>query len=547
MASFLYMSRRSRRIKGAGKSPWLGKLLFGLGALLVLVLGFGYFGLRAYLHSEGFRKFLSAEVSRAAKVEGAFDPFRWDGLAVETPGFRASGSGVLAAVEADNIDTEVGFGGVGRGVWEIMATRISRLEISLDLTKIGEPEPTEPAEHKKEVMRSQPGWVPSRVELESLAIGEIAVEASTESGRIVANGLSLDVKPDNGRNSFEGEILGGTVVSPMEWLPELRVNRVVGAYRDGSVFVTTAEANAWEDGRIRAFGEWNSGSGAYSFEGDIDGVKCSEVLSENWARRLTGDASSTFSVDNFGGSMAMAGDLKILNGTMTALPMLDALAAYADTRRFRVLQLNEAKTKWRWANGEILLSGIAMGSEGLIRLEGDLKIRGNAIDGRFRLGLVPGTLSNIPGAETDVFLPGTHGLLWAPLHVTGTFDEPQEDLTERLIEAAGMRMFEKLPETGETVLRFTRKAIGEDPGGAIGKGLELLEKSGRLVEVGGVIIGKGKDVIQKGGDVIGKGEDAVDAATGILEGILGGGIPVPKLPTKLPGEVPEEDPGDIEE
>jgi hypothetical protein len=521
---FFSMSRRSRRRKGAGKSPWLGKLLFGLGAVLVLAVGFGYFGLRAYLQSEGFRKFLAAEVGRAAKIECYFDPFRWDGLAVETSGFHATGNGVLAVVEADHIDTEIGFGGVGRGVWEVMATRISRLDIALDLTKKGEPVPAEPAQHKKEVVRKQPGWVPKKVEIDSLDIGEIAISAKTESGEIVAKGMSLNVKPDKGRHSFEGELLGGTVLSPLDWLPELRVKRIQGAYRDGSAFVTKAEANVWENGRIRAFGEWNSGTGAYSFEGDADGVKCSELLNENWARRLTGDVTSTFSVDNIRGSMSMAGELEILNGTLTALPMLDALAAYADTRRFRVLQLNEARAKWRWANGELLLTDIAMGSEGLIRLEGNITIRGNAIDGRFRLGLVPGTLSNIPGAETDVFLPGTHGLLWAPLHVTGTLDEPEEDLTERLIEAAGMRMFEKLPETGETVLRFTQKVIGDDPGGAIGKGLELLGKSGKLFEEGGKVIDKGSEVI--------------DTASSILDGVLGGGILSPKVKDKIPENSP---------
>lgn len=533
------MSRRARRKKGAGKTPWIGKLLFGLGALLILAIGFGYSGLRAYLHSEGFRKFLSAEVSRAAKVEGAFDPFKWDGLAVQTPGFHAIGTGVMAGIKADQIDTEVGFGGLGRGVWEVRATRISRLEIEMDLSKKEEPAPTEPAERKREVMKQQPGWVPSEVELESLEIGEIAVRAKTPSGEVSASGLSLNVTPDKGKNAFKGEVSGGTIVSPLEGMPEIRVRRISGTYRDGSAFITKAEFSAWEDAHIKAFGEWDSRSGSYSFEGDVEGVKCAELLNENWARRMTGDVSSTFSVDNIRGSMAAAGELKILNGTLTALPMLDSLAAYADTRRFRILQLNEARAKWRWANGEIVLSDIAMGSEGLIRLEGDLTIRGKAIDGRLRLGLIPGTLSNIPGAETKVFIPGTHGLLWTPVHVTGTLDDPQEDLTERLIEAAGMRMFESLPETGEMALRFTQKAIGEDPGGAIGKGLELLEKSGTLIEKGGKMIGKGRDIIGKGADVIEQGEKAIDTASGLLDGVLGGGgLFRPKLPTPPTEEFP---------
>ena len=540
------MSRRARRKKGAGKTPWIGKLLFGLGALLMLVIGFGYSGLRAYLHSEGFRKFLSAEVSRAGKVDGAFDPFKWDGLAVQTPGFHAIGAGVMAGIEADQIDTEVGFGGLGRGVWEVRATRISRLEIDLDLTKKEEPAPTGPAERKREVMKEQPGWVPSKVELESLDIGEISVKAKTPSGEVSARGLSLKVTPDRGKNAFKGEVLGGTIVSPLEGMPEIRVERINGTYRDGSAFITKAEFSAWEDARIKAFGEWDSRSQGYSFEGDIEGVKCAELLNENWARRLTGDVTSTFSIDNIRGSMAAAGEMKILNGTLTALPMLDSLAAYADTRRFRILQLNEARTKWRWANGEIILSDIAMGSEGLIRLEGDLTIRGEAIDGRFRLGLIPGTLANIPGAETKVFIPGTHGLLWTPVHVTGTLDDPEEDLTERLIEAAGMRMFESLPETGEMALRFTQKAIGEDPGGAIGKGLELLEKGGTLIDKGGKIIGKGKEILGTGSDVIEKGEEAIDAAGGILDGVLGGGgifgPKAPKVPIPPTEEIPIPDP-----
>jgi hypothetical protein len=508
-------------------------VLFGSGALLVIGAGVGYFALRSYLHSEGFRKFLGAEVSRAAKMEGSFEAFRWDGLAVQTGGFHATGTGVMAGVETENINTEVGFGGVRRGVWEISATRISRLGLLLDLTKKDEPEPTEPAERKEEVMKKQPGWVPSGVELEALDIGEIAIKAKTASGEIHARGMALTATPGQGNKSFKGEILGGTVVSPFGWLPEFRVKRIAGSYRDGSAFITKAEVNAWEDARINAFGEWDSRAKTYSFEGDIDRVKCAELLDENWARRLTGDVSSTFSVDNLSGAMAMGGDLEIRNGTLTALPMLDSLAAYADTRRFRILQLNEARTKWNWRKGEILLTDIAMGSEGLIRIEGSLSIRGEAIDGRFRLGLVPGTLSKIPGAETDVFLPGPHGLLWAPVHVTGTLEEPEEDLTARLIGAAGMRMFETLPETGETVLRFTQKAIGDDPGAAIEKGIILLEKSGTVIEQGREILGDHK--------VIEKGEKAIDVAEGILEGVLGGRILRPeKEPEIIPGEIPEK-------
>ncbi len=484
------MSRRARRKQGAGKNPWVGKFVVVIGVLLLIAVGIGYAGLRAYLHSESFRKFLSAEVSRAGKVEGSFAPFRWDGLAVETAGFDATGEGYVATVDADQIDTEVGFGGLGRGVWEIKDTRINRVEIALNAAKKDDTPPIEPELHKKEVMKKQPGWVPSEVELESLEIGELKLSGNLPAGPIKATGMSLKVRPASGKKAYQGEIRGGTVNLPRDWLPQLRINRIAGTYHDGSAFINKADFSAWREGRINGFGEWNSGVGFYSFEGEVDGVKCDELLNETWARRLTGEASSSFAVDDRSGDMVMRGDLVIRNGTMTALPMLDALAAYADTRRFRILNLSDAKTTWRYSNGEILLTDLIIASEGLIRLEGTLAIKEGGLDGRFRLGIVPGVLSQIPGAETDVFQPGELGLLWAPVHVTGTLEDPKEDLTDRLIAAAGMRMFEQLPETGEKVYKYTRSMLGESPSRVVDEGIKIIDKGNKVIEgAGGILEG----------------------------------------------------------
>jgi hypothetical protein len=468
---------------------------FGVFVLLALTLG--YAGLRAYLHSEGFRKFLSAEVSKAAQVVGSFSAFKWDGLAVETERFEATGEGMIASVGADQIGTEVGFGGFGKGAWELKQTRVSRVEVGLDFTKKNEPSPTLPDEVAKKVKKKQPGWVPSEVELESLAIGELAIRAETIEGEVAARGMKVRLEAASGKGAYQGEITGGTIAPAKDWLPEIRLEKVRGSFRNGTAYITSANLKAWDSGRIHGFGEWNSDTGTYALEGDLDGVKCDEVLNESWARRLTGDVSSTFSVNNISGKMVMNGDLTIRNGTLTALPMLDALAAYADTRRFRVIQLSESRTKWRYSQGEFIFTHFVMASEGLIRLEGNFSIKGRAIEGNFRLGLVPGTLSTIPGAETHVFLPGERGLLWAPIRISGTLDDPKEDLTDRLITAAGIRMFDVIPESGEKVLKFTKSMLGENPAGVIDKGIE------------------------EGLKVIDEGQKVIKGAGGIIKGVLG--------------------------
>jgi hypothetical protein len=489
------MSRRARRKKGAGKNPWLGKVLIVFGALILISVGVGYLGLRSYLHSDGFRKFLSAQISKAAKVDGSFSPFTWDGMAVKTERFEATGKGLVSDVVAERIATEVGFGGVGRGVWEVKSTRINRIQLSLNMVppeKTVAVVPPVPVLPQKKGTKKDPGWVPKEVELDSLEIGDFGVQLITKQGLASAKGMSVLVTPEKGKNAYKADIVGGKISVPVSLVPGLQIQSAEAAYRDGSAFLKKAELTAWKEGRISVSGESNFALKTHAYDGNIEGVRCNEVLNENWAQKLTGDLTSTFKFNKTTDSQVISGDLKITNGTLTGLPVLDALAAYADTRRFRTLQLSDAHTKWRYTKDEILLTDLVLGSEGLIRLEGRISIKGENIDGSFQLGLVPGTLSRIPGAETHVFKPGRFGLLWAPIRVTGTLSDPKEDLTDRLTEAAGARMFELLPETGEKVFKFTKNALGESP----------------------------TKIIEKVPDVIEKGEEVIKGAEGIFKGIL---------------------------
>lgn len=487
------MSRRARKKRGGVKEPWFGKFIAFLGVFVLLALALGYMGLRAYLHSEGFRKFLSAEVSKAAQVVGAFSAFKWDGLAVETERFEAKGEGMIATLRADQVGTEVGFGALGKGAWELKQTRVSRVDLGLDFTKKEAPSTTPPDAVAETLKKKQRGWIPSEVELESLAINELAIRAKTLEGDVSVRAMRVRLEAASGKGAYQGEITGGTIDLAKDWLPKIRVEKVRGSFRDGSAYITSANLKAWDSGRIHGFGEWNSETGTYGFEGDLDGVKCDDVLNVNWARRLTGDISSTFTVNNISGKMVMNGELQIRNGTLTALPMLDALAAYADTRRFRIIQLGESRTKWRYSDGGYVFTDFVMSSEGLIRVEGNFSIKDEEIDGMFRLGLVPGTLASIPGAETHVFLPGERGLLWAPIRITGRLDNPKEDLTERLFAAAGIRMFEQIPESGKKVLKFTKLVSNENPAGVIDKGIE---SGRRIIDEGEKVIMGAEDIIK---------------------------------------------------
>jgi hypothetical protein len=487
------MSRRSRKRKTAGEKRWLGKAVVVSLILGVVILAGGYGLIRNYLHSDSFRKFLSSEASKVANVTGEFSPFRWQGLAVDTESFEATGAGPVTAVRADGLHTEVGLGGLRRGVWEIQGSSLRRLDITLDATKSTGPnkpnrsaDPTSRSNSKDRPL----SWFPSKAEVQSIDIAEVTVHALLDPGPVRASGMRIRAGRADAKDTYRAEIQGGTIQVPLGIVPNLRLDRVQLRYQDQQVFLTDSNIEAWKNGRISATGEWDSATRRFSAEGTIRDIKCDELLNEDWSKRLTGDVLSDFIIDNPAGTPQARGKLTINNGVVTALPLLDALAAYADTRRFRILTLDEAHTGWRWKKGEIALTDLVLSSDSLVRLEGTLTIREKKLDGVFRLGLAPGTLASIPGAETDVFAPGERGLLWTSLRITGTLDDPKEDLTDRLFAAAGMRMFDQIPETGERVIKFTQSVLGNSSSKTVEKGVKIIEESSKTIrEVSGILDG----------------------------------------------------------
>jgi hypothetical protein len=474
------MSRRSRKRKAAGSGGWLVKATVGL--LVLGVVGFGgvYWMAQRYLHSDSFRKLLSAEASAVGGVEGEFSSFHWEGMATKTDFYEGVGEGFVTHIKADHLRTEIGLGGISRGVWEISDSSIKRLEISLDSKKRANPSLFRNPQKSPLKKRTDFTWLPKKFDFRGLNIKEIIFKAPLDQGLAVASGMSVRVEPAGASDSYRAEITGGAVKLPFRFLSELQLDRADLRYQDKQVFLKSARI-AWNGGIIEAAGEWDTTTQRFSIEGDASDIQCEYLLNPDWAKRLTGNITSNFLLYNHSTELEATGKLTIQNGAITALPMMDVLAAYADTRRFRQFNLTEAHTEWQWGKSKTALTNVVLASDGLVRLEGNIAIQGERLDGTFRLGLAPGILATIPGAETDVFIVGERGLSWTPLRITGTINDPKEDLTDRLIAAAGMRLLEQIPETGEKIIKFTQSVIDSPTLQTAEQGMKIIEDKTRTM------------------------------------------------------------------
>ena len=189
------------------------------------------------------------------------------------------------------------------------------------------------------------------------------------------------------------------------------------------------------------------------------------------------------------------------------LPVLDRLALFCGSSRFRNLPLHEASAQFTYQESAWHISNILVESENLVRVEGWLEIgKGGALTGRLQVGLrADGLWKALPGFS-DVFSVSRQGaggnLAWANVNIGGTLDNPSEDLSARLIKAAGNRLTEigmgKAAEVADVAARLLNR--GTEKNGA-GDGAEHNGRKFRIPaadEVPAPVVPQLQDAAEKG-------------------------------------------------
>ncbi|MGB2403361.1 MAG: hypothetical protein ACPIA7_08115, partial [Akkermansiaceae bacterium] len=433
--------------------------------------------LHSYMRGDKFRVLISQLVGDTIGANVEFNSLEWQGLKVRTDGFRAEGSKSLRSAYANDLTANMGLLPLFRGEWLIENLQIAELYADLDLSKDQGSSDTEMRFESDQLPHTenhdQKGFLgamlPDRSSLQSLEVSKLRLKVRTRSGAVeLTDGLLSATERPSQKHSYGFMLSDALIHTP--WIDgPIYLNTAKGKYVDERLSLHQSSSRIFGNGQLSLSGQLNKGG--YEWFGILEGIDVEKLIVEDWKKRLSGVLRTEFNLQTEQNGFKTRGRLMINNAVLTALPVLDRVAAYTNTNRFRRLRLTECQLKYEsehgvHGNGEhvrIELSDIVLVSEGLVRVMGYLLIDDGKLDGEFRVGIMPGLLAHIPGAETKVFEHGERGLRWAPLRITGTIDRPQEDLSERILAAAGERIIELIPETGEKVLKLAQDKAVELP------------------------------------------------------------------------------------
>lgn len=488
------MQRRSRKSPGRRRPTllrWLGWLALLLvvsgGVLLLLAPTLATRFIRSYLARQEFREKAESMISAATGGRASISSLGWQADTVTATEVRLEDAHGWDA-GAGRVHAALDFGAIRNGVWSIHDVGVDELALrtsagAAELSAITGPTTTG-------VPGFLHGYIPGKIEISGCEVHRFSLE---HSGWQIAESRLKAGAWSSGKTALSLKLDGGTLQTPVR-LPEqpgpLKLDIVKATLRAtrGQLQLNDASLRWKESAQATLRGSVQFEGGAWQTTASLREVPVSEFLTPWWKQRLTGRLKGdlAFSGSRSTGAVWKA-DATLENGVLQGVPVLETLAAHTRVERFKRLVLDICQASIRPQGEALQIAPIVIQSNGLLRIEGTLLLRGRNIEGDFMVGVTPETLRWIPGAQNRVFIltnpNGPPGLHWARVRVAGTLDAPQEDLTSRLIGGAGMALLFDTPSQllGQGTETLLKPVLGEDAAKLPGK---VMEGAGGTLETG---------------------------------------------------------------
>lgn len=457
------MAESSRKKKKA----LLWVLAGSVGGLLVLgVLGAVFLPIwvTRWLGGDQFRQLASRQISSLLKTEGELQPLEWSSFAVFSSGFAsrpgAPGPWLWGLQE---LRTEISP--------RLLLDRILRFPV-ISIGELSLEPGTRPAPASVEAdvpLSGEKGGSDlfRDVQVGAVEIRSIRLKPSEASAGWGVQGLQASLRPSKQQTEFV--LRGGEILSPLSWLGTVQLGNAKGRYTDPTLFLTSLDAKSPSGGVLQLSGEYTLGvdprtQGRVSWERwTIPGGKIGVGLFEIPAR-----TSGEFVLQEVrAGGVVGQGQVRLVDARLEPGPgsetILGLLGLLTGEPRLRGCPLSTAEAKWSMQPELYDISPILVEAPGLLRASGRVRIVGQNLAGQIFLGLernLGSKVNALTGGEC--FRREENGYLYETVNLTGTLENPQNDLKAKLTSA----MSRAALRTGSQILE---KATGSPGGGDAAK------------------------------------------------------------------------------
>lgn len=491
------MARRRKNLFGnkAESGKRLHRVLLWLCAVAagVLVLGIvSWFQLLAYLQGESFRAALAEHLRHGCGAQelSLLSNLRIDGDRVEQEGLSLQGAGALSSVRVGHISLDVNRAALLNRRVHIRKISVDDGEVVLESAapadndnNVAAPKQTKNKQKGKRKAQTgaaaapKPAEAPAKtssffrpkqqeVELIECKAADILLKRGEMGVQILNCALTSTPMKKGG---WQHQMENGRLHTPFAFLRGASLKSATVTHDKERRDVTDCRIML-SPGEMRVRAHQDVNGGKWSANINLNKASAAPLLRGDWQKRVSGELFGKLTLaGNAAGLEAAEGYLSLQQGVLEGLPFLSALP-YGGGYPYRHLELDKAECRIsypyadeaRHINDAWLLDGINLRARGgLLRVHGHVIIGSDgALSGTLTIGIPSAVAEALPaGASLQRIFnaQGEAGYAWLNLNLSGTIDEPEEDLSVRC--AALMR--DVLPQaagaaaaTAEQMLRL---------------------------------------------------------------------------------------------
>jgi hypothetical protein len=411
-----------------------------------------------YIEGDAFRAAMEDETAKGLHFPRShYAPIRRTGaFTAESESFEASnGVKAMKSLDAHGITARFDPLGVFVRQWRFDEVRVQSGDVSIQIY-----------EAHPEAVKPKPWFaifLPNRVYVEKIESEQANVTWRLRGERAGFFGTQLLITPHG--PDFEYVAIGGRL--KMALLPDLDLRRAHLLITKTllTIYDIDLASDLGSDESIHAQASAGLGKDkSVDFKANFNAVPLRTWLPAEWKGRVNGSA---FGDLHWAGkdpkleSSSGEGSLRIGNGRIDDVPLLKKLAELSQRKSFERLDLDECSLTYGWRYPRLDIKDIAIEENGKFRIEGEISIEDRRLRGTLRLGLTREYLDWLPNPE-EVFNRREGDYLWTNVHLSGTIDDPGQDLSPRIIE-----LFKESPGAYLRLLfrqfgEWLKKAFGGD-------------------------------------------------------------------------------------
>ncbi|MFL6514075.1 MAG: hypothetical protein ACJ8M1_03540 [Chthoniobacterales bacterium] len=384
--------------------------------------------LTRYVEGPGFRAELEKETAKGLHFPtSSFGAIRRTGfVSAEADSFEAAqGRKAMTQIDAHRITGRFNPLGVLLRRWQLDELHIDRGTVGIQKYEPKpEPSPAKPWFHV---------FLPDRVYLKRTWSdpADITWRLQHKKGGIF--GTRLLITP-HGRD-FIYQANGGTMQNAFSPDLPLRETRMLITHTQFQLYRLDLSSG---QGAIHAEGNAEMrGDKRIDFRFDWKQLPVRDWIPKNWEGKYNGVALGNLhwtGKDFKPDTTQLEGRLRVNDGRVNGVPFLHEVAAVTNLPDLEDLQLSECAAEVGWNEGRGELRNIAIEDRGKFRIEGTIRFDHDSLGGMLLLGIDRRHLAWLRDPE-EIFPRVKGGYLWTTVHLSGTWQNPQQDLSPRLLAA----------------------------------------------------------------------------------------------------------------